>query len=120
MYSFARYGPDDDSGAAPLSAPAYRHLLHRSCSVRTAQPCARAAGRSSGIVGARPASPQVFYHETAHLLGMKHCIYNKCLMNGSNSLEESAGKVLARVRARTWTTAIAVCTSCSCWIFFAV
>jgi archaemetzincin len=27
-------------------------------------------------------------HETGHMLGMKHCIYAHCLMNGSNSSEE--------------------------------
>lgn len=30
-------------------------------------------------------------HETGHMLGMKHCIYFKCLMNGSNGPSESAG-----------------------------
>ena len=31
-------------------------------------------------------------HEICHMFGIKHCVYYKCLMNGSNSLEESAGK----------------------------
>ena len=26
------------------------------------------------------------------MFGIKHCVYYKCLMNGSNSLEESRGK----------------------------
>lgn len=31
-------------------------------------------------------------HEVCHMFGIKHCIYYLCLMNGSNSLDESAGK----------------------------
>ena len=28
-------------------------------------------------------------HEVGHIFGLAHCIYYKCAMNGSNSLEES-------------------------------
>jgi archaemetzincin len=31
----------------------------------------------------------VLFHETSHMFGMRHCIYFQCLVNGSNSLEES-------------------------------
>ncbi|CDW80405.1 phosphomevalonate kinase [Stylonychia lemnae] len=31
----------------------------------------------------------VMVHETAHMFGLKHCIYYNCTMNGSNSYEES-------------------------------
>ena len=31
---------------------------------------------------------KVFSHETCHLLGMQHCTYYHCLMNGVNHLEE--------------------------------
>lgn len=31
----------------------------------------------------------VLCHEVGHLFGIKHCVYAKCLMNGSNSLEEA-------------------------------
>ncbi len=31
-------------------------------------------------------------HEIGHLFGIKHCIFNNCLMNGSNSLEEASSK----------------------------
>lgn len=31
-------------------------------------------------------------HELSHMFGLKHCIYYLCLMNGSNSLEESSSK----------------------------
>ena len=31
-------------------------------------------------------------HEVSHMFGLKHCVYYKCLMNGSNSIEESAKK----------------------------
>ncbi|MBI3723711.1 hypothetical protein HY251_07120 [bacterium] len=34
---------------------------------------------------------QLVAHELGHILGMAHCIYYKCLMNGTNSLEESDG-----------------------------
>jgi archaemetzincin len=34
-------------------------------------------------------SCKVLAHETNHMFGMQHCIYFKCLMNGSNHLEES-------------------------------
>jgi len=34
---------------------------------------------------------QLVAHELGHILGMKHCIYYRCLMNGANSLEESDG-----------------------------
>lgn len=33
-------------------------------------------------------SCKVLAHETGHMLGMAHCIYYKCLMNGSNNLSE--------------------------------
>jgi archaemetzincin len=33
-------------------------------------------------------------HEIGHLLGLPHCIAYECLMNGSNSLEESDGRPL--------------------------
>ena len=34
-------------------------------------------------------SVKTLLHETAHMFGMKHCIYYKCLVNGSNHLQES-------------------------------
>lgn len=35
---------------------------------------------------------KVMFHEIAHLLGLKHCIYYKCIMNGSNHLKENLEK----------------------------
>ena len=35
---------------------------------------------------------KVMLHEVGHLLGLKHCIYYSCIMNGSNHLEENIGK----------------------------
>jgi archaemetzincin len=32
---------------------------------------------------------KLLVHETAHMFGLKHCIFFNCLMNGSNRLEES-------------------------------
>lgn len=32
------------------------------------------------------------FHEIGHLLGLKHCIYYKCIMNGSNNLSENLKK----------------------------
>jgi archaemetzincin len=34
-------------------------------------------------------SAKVLAHETAHMFGLRHCIYFHCVMNGSNHLEES-------------------------------
>lgn len=34
-------------------------------------------------------SVAVILHETCHMFGMQRCIYYRCLVNGSNSLEES-------------------------------
>ena len=34
-------------------------------------------------------SAKVLTHETAHMFGLTHCIYFKCVMNGSNHLRES-------------------------------
>ena len=34
-------------------------------------------------------SCKVLAHEVGHIFGLAHCIYYKCAMNGSNSLEES-------------------------------
>ncbi len=31
-------------------------------------------------------------HEMGHLFSLKHCIHNKCIMNGSNNLEEADAK----------------------------
>lgn len=37
----------------------------------------------------------VLCHEALHLFGVKHCVYGKCLMNGSNHLEESETRPFA-------------------------
>lgn len=34
-------------------------------------------------------SCKVLAHETGHMFGLKHCIYFKCILNGSNHLKES-------------------------------
>jgi archaemetzincin len=34
----------------------------------------------------------VVAHEVTHMFGVRHCIYYKCMMNGSNHLEESSSK----------------------------
>jgi archaemetzincin len=34
----------------------------------------------------------VMGHEITHMFGVRHCVFNKCLMNGSNHLEESNKK----------------------------
>jgi archaemetzincin len=39
-------------------------------------------------------SCKVLVHETAHMLGLAHCIYFHCLMNGSNHLAESDARPL--------------------------
>ena len=39
-------------------------------------------------------SCKVLAHETAHLLGIAHCVFYACLMNGSNHLAESDARPL--------------------------
>jgi archaemetzincin len=39
-------------------------------------------------------SCKVLAHETAHLLGITHCVFYSCLMNGSNHLAESDARPL--------------------------
>lgn len=39
-------------------------------------------------------SCKVLAHETAHLLGIAHCVFYACLMNGSNNLPESDARPL--------------------------
>jgi len=40
-------------------------------------------------------SAKVLVHETAHMFSLAHCIYFKCVMNGSNHLQESDSRPLA-------------------------
>lgn len=39
-------------------------------------------------------SCKVLAHETCHILGLRHCIYYRCMMNGSNHLRESDSRPL--------------------------
>lgn len=39
-------------------------------------------------------SYRVLVHETAHMFGLTHCIYFRCVMNGSNHLDESDSRPL--------------------------
>lgn len=39
-------------------------------------------------------SGKVLVHETAHMFGLHHCIYFKCVVNGSNHLKESDARPL--------------------------
>ena len=103
VYSFARYDPSDEFLVTPRGPPA-----------------AIRERKKDGTVGLKPLTDaernlllyrclKVFAHETCHILGMKHCVYYKCLMNGSNHLEEFDSKVggsRVRVHAR-------MCRNCS-------
>jgi archaemetzincin len=40
-------------------------------------------------------SAEVLVHETAHMFLLAHCIYFKCVMNGSNHLQESDSRPLS-------------------------
>ncbi|MHC4792488.1 MAG: archaemetzincin [Planctomycetota bacterium] len=40
-------------------------------------------------------SIKVLAHETAHMFSLAHCIYFKCVMNGSNHLQESDSRPLS-------------------------
>lgn len=39
-------------------------------------------------------SAHTLVHETAHMFGMRHCLFFSCVVNGSNSLEEASGQPL--------------------------
>lgn len=60
VYSFARYDPKFYGEATNDAA---RLILRRSC--------------------------KVLAHETGHMFGIEHCIWYRCLMNGSNHIQEA-------------------------------
>jgi archaemetzincin len=61
IYSLTRFDPKFFGGPRP---PDWQRLmLRRSC--------------------------KVLAHETAHILGLPHCVFYRCVMNGGNSLEEN-------------------------------
>jgi archaemetzincin len=66
VYSFARYDPRFYGEA--LSAGSRKLMLRRSC--------------------------KVLAHETSHMFGIDHCVWYRCLMNGSNHLAESDARPL--------------------------
>jgi archaemetzincin len=66
VYSFARYDPRFYGEA--LSARSHKLMLRRSC--------------------------KVLAHETCHMFGIDHCVWYRCLMNGSNHLAESDARPL--------------------------
>ena len=66
VFSFARFDPNFFGLKRPINFDNY--LLYRSCNTLT--------------------------HEICHTFGLSHCIYYKCLMNGSNSLEEQIKRPL--------------------------
>ncbi len=66
VYSFARYDP---AFYGDKRGKDYEQvLLRRSC--------------------------KVLVHETSHMFGLEHCIYFKCVLNGSNHLQESDSRPL--------------------------
>jgi archaemetzincin len=65
VYSFVRYTPQFGGNVVDSASG---KVLRRSC--------------------------QVLSHETGHMFGIRHCIHFQCLMNGSNSLNESDRKPL--------------------------
>jgi len=65
VYSFARYDPRFNGED---TADRNRIMLRRSC--------------------------KVLAHETGHMFGIEHCIYFRCVMNGSNHLTEDDGTPL--------------------------
>jgi archaemetzincin len=80
VYSFARYDPRF-YGQAP-SADSRKLMLRRSC--------------------------KVLAHETCHMFGIAHCVWFRCLMNGSNHLAESDTRPLhlcpVELRKLQWST----------------
>lgn len=66
VYSFARYDP---AFYGEKRGPDYEKIiLKRSC--------------------------RILAHETGHMFGLQHCIFFKCVMNGSNHLKESDSRPL--------------------------
>lgn len=65
VFSFIRYSPEIEyeDEIDELSVDDMVVLLRRSCNVMT--------------------------HEVGHMMGISHCVYFNCVMNGANSLEES-------------------------------
>src|SRR3990167_11228252 len=63
VFSFARYSPLFEDPYADITEESARLMLLR------------------GL--------EVMVHETGHMFGVQHCVYFNCVMNGSNSLEES-------------------------------
>jgi archaemetzincin len=66
VYSFARYDPEFYGG--PRVADLHKLMLRRSC--------------------------KVLAHEASHMFGIEHCIWYRCLVNGSNHLDESDARPL--------------------------
>ena len=66
VFSFARFNPSFFDEKEPDNINNY--LLYRSCST--------------------------LVHEIGHTFGLSHCIFYKCLMNGSNNLDEQAKRPL--------------------------
>ena len=66
VFSFARFDPQFFGGNRPINFDNY--ILYRSCNT--------------------------LVHEICHTFGLSHCIFYKCLMNGSNSLEEQLKRPL--------------------------
>lgn len=66
VYSFARYDPAFYGHKRGKNYE--KTLLHRSC--------------------------RVLAHETGHMFGLHHCIYFRCVLNGSNHLKESDSRPL--------------------------
>lgn len=64
VYSFARYTPAFTGERSSAAGP----MLRRSC--------------------------KVLAHESSHMFGIEHCIFFRCLMNGSNHLAESDARPL--------------------------
>lgn len=65
VYSLARYMPWFPGNSGKSDESL---VLHRSC--------------------------KVLAHETCHIFGLRHCIYYRCMMNGSNHLRESDARPL--------------------------
>jgi len=66
VFSFARYDPAFFGDKRNDDFPAL--MLERSC--------------------------KILFHETCHMFGMQHCIFYRCVVNGTNHLEESDSQPL--------------------------
>jgi archaemetzincin len=77
VYSLARFGPEEAAGKA------------RSGREDDGKSSDRALEDDAARRKTLRRAAQVLVHETGHIFGLLHCVWFRCVLNGSNSLPES-------------------------------